>query len=139
MGQQRRMGRDRVVSSMSDTRSPRILHVSWGRLDVDGIGSGGDFKLWPGGAHDWDWSETGMHHLPGIQPADVEELPRHGSKVVLLSRGIRSRLRTAPETIELCRSAGVAVHVEETMAAVRRYNELVEKGERVGGLFHSTC
>jgi hypothetical protein len=124
---------------MFDTRSPRILHVSWGGLEVEGIGSGRDFKLWPDGAREWDWSETGTHHVPGIQPADVEELLRHGSEVVVLSRGIESRLETAPETIELCRSAGVAVHVEETIAAVGRYNELAEQEQRVGGLFHSTC
>lgn len=113
--------------------------MSWGRFDVEGIGSGRDFKVWPGGAREWDWSETGTHHIPGIQPADVEELLHHGSEAVVLSRGIELRLETAAETIELCGSAGVAVHIEETVAAVQRYNELADRGERVGGLFHSTC
>jgi hypothetical protein len=31
------------------------------------------------------------------------------------------------------------LHVAETSAAARIYNELAEQGEAVGGLFHSTC
>lgn len=34
---------------------------------------------------------------------------------------------------------GVQVHVAETNEAKRIYNELVEQGDAVGGLFHSTC
>jgi hypothetical protein len=60
---------------MSDgKRSPRILAVRWGRMGVEGIGAGKDFKLYPGGGREWDWNETGTRHSPGIQPADVEEL-----------------------------------------------------------------
>ena len=49
------------------------------------------------------------------------------------------RLQTAPDTLELLRDRGVAVHVEETNAAVGLYNELVAGGALAGGLFHSTC
>lgn len=38
--------------------SPRILAVSWGHMEVEGIGEGKDFKLYPGGGREWDWSET---------------------------------------------------------------------------------
>ena len=65
--------------------SPRISTISWGRMEVEGLGEGKDFKLWPGGGRTWDWNETGTRHDPGIQPADVEELLEHGSQVVVLS------------------------------------------------------
>jgi len=29
--------------------SPCINHVSWGRMEVEGLGAGRDFKLYPGG------------------------------------------------------------------------------------------
>jgi hypothetical protein len=32
-----------------DMRSPKILAVSWGRMQVEGIGAGKGFKLYPGG------------------------------------------------------------------------------------------
>lgn len=118
--------------------SPRITHVSWGRMDVEGLGQGKDFKLFPGGGRPWDWRETGTAHSPGIQPSDVQELLDHGATVVVLTRGMQLRLETCPETLELLESNGVAYHIEETRAAVALYNALA-KTECVGGLFHSTC
>jgi hypothetical protein len=61
-------------------RSPRITQLSWGRLEVDGDQTFKDAKLFPGGAREWDWRETGTHHVPGIQPADLEELLAHGHR-----------------------------------------------------------
>ena len=119
--------------------SPRINHISWGRMEVEGVGRGKDFKLFPGGGREWDWSETGTQHVPGIQPADVEELLQNGSEVVVLSRGMQLVLRTCPETLQLLSDRGIPVHVEETRAAVDLYNRLVGQGQPVGGLFHSTC
>jgi hypothetical protein len=56
-------------------RSPQITHVSWGRLEVEGkAGPYKDAKLFPGGSREWNWRETGTEHVPGIQPADVQEL-----------------------------------------------------------------
>jgi hypothetical protein len=107
-------------------------------MEVDGLGSGRDFKLYPGGGREWDWTETNTHHVPGIQPADVEELLQHGSQVVVLTRGMQLVLQTCPETLQLLRDRGIAVHVEETRAAVELYNRLAET-HLVGGLFHSTC
>jgi len=107
-------------------------------MEVEGVGPGKDFKLYPGGGREWDWSETGTRHVPGIQPADVTELIERGSTVIVLSRGMDLVLQTCPETLELIRSKGIAVHVEETRAAVVLYNQLAEE-HNVGGLFHSTC
>jgi hypothetical protein len=121
-----------------ETRSPKILHISWGRMEVDGVGSGKDFKLYPGGGRAWDWNETGTQHVPGIQPSDVAELIEQGSEVVVLTRGMELVLQTCPETLEMLNERGIPVHVEETRAAVALYNELAEH-QAVGGLFHSTC
>ena len=107
-------------------------------MEVEGVGTGKDFKLYPGGGRAWDWSETGTHHVPGIQPADVAELLEHGSEVIVLSRGMQLVLQTCPETLATLRDRGLTVHVEETGAAVALYNELA-KQHAVGGLFHSTC
>jgi hypothetical protein len=125
-------------SNKSIGKSPRITHISWGSMEIEGLGKGRDFKLFPGGGRNWDWAETNTHHVPGIQIADVEELLRHGSQVVVLTRGMELVLQTCPETIEYLREKGIMVHVLETKAAVEIYNKLAET-ELVGGLFHSTC
>jgi hypothetical protein len=118
--------------------SPRITGFSWGRLNVDGDRSFRDAKLFPGGAREWNWRETGTAHDPGIQPADIEELLEHGADVVVLSKGVMERLQICPETLEMLKNRGVAAHVLQTEEAVRLYNEL-RLSKRVGGLFHSTC
>jgi hypothetical protein len=120
--------------------SPRITHLSWGRLEVEGQDAAfKDAKLWPGGAREWDWNETGTSHRPGIQPVDVEELIEHGAETVILSKGINERLQVKPETLAALEEQNVAVDVLQTEQAVERYNALQAKGEAVGGLFHSTC
>jgi len=96
-------------------------------------------KLLPGGGRAWDWSETGTHHVPGIQIADVEELLENGARTVVLTRGMELVLRTCPETLEYLAARGVRVNVAETNEASAIYNELAERGEPVAGLFHSTC
>lgn len=119
--------------------SPLVIDLAWGRMRVEGIGAGRDFKLWPGGGRIWNWGETDTHHVPGIQPADVEELLAHGSTIVVLSRGMERRLEMAPETLAYLRERGVTFVADETREAVARYNRLAESGAMVGGLFHSTC
>ena len=119
-------------------KSPRINHLSWGRLEVDGIGAFKDAKLYPGGARAWDWRATGTRHVPGIQPADVAELLEHGTEVVVLSKGVLERLQVCPETLALLRTKGIPAHVLPTEDAVRLYNGLATD-KKVGGLFHSTC
>jgi hypothetical protein len=121
-----------------DLGSPRILQLSWGGLEIEDWGTFKDAKLYPGGAREWDWRETGTRHVPGIQPADVAELLDRGAEVVILSKGVLERLQVCPETLALLQQKGIPAHVLQTEAAVRLYNELAAT-QRVGGLFHSTC
>jgi hypothetical protein len=118
--------------------SPRITHLSWGRMKVEGGRSFKDAKLYPGGAREWNWNETGTEHSPGIQPADVQELLGHGARVVVLTKGISRQLQVKPETLQLLEDKGVEYHHLQTEKAVQLYNELRDR-QAVGGLFHSTC
>ena len=118
--------------------SPRISRLSWGHIEVDGHPPFKDAKIFPGGAREWDWRETGTRHVPGIQPADVQELIEHGARAVVLSSGIWERLQVCPETVEVLDKNGIQIEVLQTEEAVERFNELRENMP-VGGLFHSTC
>ena len=124
---------------MGTDASPRVAADGWGFVEVEGLGRLRDAKLWPGGGRGWDWNETGTHHRPGIQPADVAELLDHGAHVVILSRGRELRLETASETLSLLAARNVEVVRVETGAAIGEYNRLAATGRRVGALLHSTC
>lgn len=119
-------------------RSPRIIGLAWGQLEVDGAGTFRDAKIFPGGAREWHWREMGTAHMPGIQTADVRELLDHGATIIVLSQGMLKRLRICPETLELLNQQGARAHVLPTQDAVDLYNDL-RKTEQVAGLFHTTC
>jgi len=108
-------------------------------MEVDGLGTGKDVKLWPGGGRAWDWRETNTRHFPGIQVADIAELIDHGANVIVLSRGMNLLLQTGRETVKWLDQRGVKHHILETREAAKLYNELAGRGDAVGGLFHSTC
>ena len=120
-------------------KSPRIAKISWGKMEIESIGMGKDFKLWPGGGRVWDWNETNTHHVPGIQVVDIQELLDHGAKELVLSRGMFLALQTCKETIEFLQDKEITFHVLETKQAASLYNKLIDDGVAVGGLFHSTC
>jgi hypothetical protein len=119
------------------TYSPRITHLSWGRLETEG-GAFKDARLYPGGVEEWDWNETGMSHDPGIQPADVERLLERGATVIVLSKGFHGRLGIAPETHRMLEDKGIPAHTAQTGEAADLYDKLRET-EKVGALIHSTC
>jgi hypothetical protein len=120
-------------------KSPRITHFEWGILQVEGYPTAfKDAKLYPGGAQEWDWSETGTRHEPGIQPADLQTLLDHQVSVVVLSKGVHERLQVCPETLQLLVQHGIETHVLQTEKAIEKYNELAQHNA-VGALIHSTC
>jgi hypothetical protein len=118
--------------------SPRITHLSWGHMTVENGKSYKDAKLYPGGSRKWNWNETGTAHVPGIQASDVQELLDHGSRTVILSKGMDEQLKIGSETLQKLKRAGVEYYILKTEDAVKLYNEL-RKHQPVGGLFHSTC
>lgn len=120
-------------------KSPLIRTIKWGRMDIEHLGSGKDFKLWPGGGRPWNWQETGTRHSPGIQVADVRELVDHGCQSIVLTKGILSRLKIPAETTTYLERLNIEIHVASTKKGVAIYNALAADGQAVGGLFHSTC
>ncbi len=123
----------------TENTSPLILSVKWGRMEVEGLGLGKDFKLWPGGGRGWDWNEHGTGHSSGIQIGDCQELLDNGSRIIVLSRGMMLRLKINQQTISYLKERNIEVLVEGTKQAVKSYNALVQEGKAVGGLFHTTC
>lgn len=119
-----------------------ITNLSWGEMEVSVDGEKQHFKdckVWPGGAREWHWDETGTHHSPGIQPADIEEILEHEVETIILTRGQLGRLGVSGETETFLHEKGISYHIEKTGKAVDLFNKLAGQGKRVGGVFHSTC
>jgi hypothetical protein len=119
-----------------------ITDLAWGQMEVTINGEAQHFKdckLWPGGAREWRWEETGTHHNPGIQSADIEEVLTHEVEAIVMGLGQLGRMNVGAETKALLRERGISYHIEKTQKAVALFNELSQAGKRVGGVFHSTC
>ena len=125
--------------TLEEGRSPRVTDEGWGFVEVEGVGRLRDAKLWPGGGRGWDWNETGTHHRPGIQPADLAELLDHDPEVVVLTRGRELRLETTSEALSVLAARRVEARQVETGAAIETYNRLAGEGRRVAALLHTTC
>lgn len=108
-------------------------------MEVEGLGRGKDFKLWPGGGRAWDWSEYGTDHGLGIQEGEVQDLILNNCSSVILTTGRFKRLKVPVDTIESLKRQGIAVVVVDTKKGIKLYNEYTRKGLMVGGLFHTTC
>ncbi len=126
-----------IAMAAITSSSPLITNLKWGQIEVEGQ-QYKDVKLFPGGSREWDWRETGTHHRPGIQIADVSELLEKGAKVLILSQGMWNRLQVCPQTLQMLKDEGIEVHILQTELAAKLYNKLRETSP-VGGLFHSTC
>ena len=122
-------------------KPPKILNSDWGSIQIQNgnkVQQFKDVKLYPGGARAWDWTETGTHHQPGIQPADVQELVKHDAEYILLSKGRMERLQTANETKNWLEEHDISFEILETGKLIRRYNELRDS-QKTGALIHTTC
>jgi len=118
--------------------SPKILNISWGRIEIEDDKVFKDIKLFPGGCREWNWKETGTQHFPGIQYSDVKELIENGAEEIVLTRGVLGRLRVRKSTIRRLKADGITVHVLKTKKAVKLYNSLTNN-RKIGALIHSTC
>ena len=126
---------------------PIIKNIKWGEIVVsqDGkettyAGRITDAVINPNGSQPWDWSITGMHHRPGVQIADVQKFINLSKvDVVILTRGMDRVLQVPQGTVDWLKQQGKQVYVGQTKEMVKKYNELVAQGKKVGGLFHSTC
>ncbi len=135
-----------VKNTPTVSSSPIIKHISWGKIQLEHNGTlttqlttyTYDCKIWPGGSKKWDWKETGTHHDPGIQIADVQDLV-DTADIFVLSRGMQEMLKVKQETIDFLKSKNKIVHVEQTEKAVEMYNKHVKEGKKVAALIHSTC
>lgn len=58
---------------------------------------------------------------------------------MILTTGRLGRLKVPRDTIELLEGKGIKVLVANTAKGIDLYNECVQSGAAVGGLFHATC
>ncbi len=121
---------------------PQIQSLKWGEIKIqhdDGsIRTYNDCKIIPSGSCYWDWRLTNTHHVPGVQIADVQDLP-DDIEIIILSTGMHQVLRVQENTINYLQKMGKQVYIAQTEKAVELYIRYTKAGKRVAALIHTTC
>jgi len=121
--------------------SPKIVASGWGYIKIltsKGTDTYRDVKLYPGGCNGWDWNETGTHHDPGIQPADVKQIVDKGALFIFLSQGRNLRLKVMDETKKWLNAQNIPFSILPTTEVIEQYNKK-RQDHLVGALIHTTC
>lgn len=117
-----------LASGIATKRSPTIKSYRRGRVVVEGYGSMGNAKLFPGGAREWEFPR--QQSQAHIAKAEFMELLEWGaSEVVVGGFPKDSSLPSLSQD-----GTPIAVTLLDTSAAIETYNRLVAEGRAVGGL-----
>lgn len=129
----------KLNTSTFKLNSPKITRSVRGKIQTEDFLVCKDVKCFPGGSRTWDWNETGTNHEQGVQVTDILELIANGANTIILGTGYQKKLNIDTDTIEYMKSKKIDFHISDTQRAIELYNTSIQKGLRVGGLFHSTC
>ncbi len=116
---------------------PRIKKYDFGEIIVDNERYTKDLIITPVGIIGNWWRREG-HRL---QLVDICEYVQENIEydAVVIGTGYYGYMKVDREIIDYFKEKNVEVYVSDTREAVKKYNELVEKGKKVLGLFHLTC
>ena len=116
---------------------PLIRKYDFGEIVVDGEKHVRDLIITPVGVIANWWRREGhrlqLDDIRKYVPGDIEY------DAVVIGTGYYGYMSVDDEVINFFKKKSVDVFISDTRKAVRKYNELVEKGKKVLGLFHLTC
>ena len=122
---------------MVNDMQPRIKSYDFGKMFIDGETHTRDLIITPKGIIGNWWRKEGHRlQLDDIKHYVPEDLDYDA---VVIGTGYYGYMVVDKDVIEYFENKGVEVYVLDTRKAVKKYNELVDKGKKVLGLFHLTC
>lgn len=123
-----------------------IESFTWGRFVIagkehgrgdPGAGMGKDLRVLAPPLTVTRWAERAGHRLAIDMVTGVFD---QGLEVLVLGLGANRAIAYPPGLLEEIQKRGIpVVEAHDTVAACRRFNELVRQGRKVGLLAHGTC
>ena len=114
-----------------------VTSLQWGTVVVSDGKTYKDCIVTPTNSRNWNWSNDGTSHIPGITVEAI--LPLLQYRTIVLSKGMHEKLRVCPETIRLLEKHRIDYHILQSNDAVAHYNSNIRKGIPTALLLHSTC
>jgi len=119
------------------TRGNAVIEsYGFGKMVIDGKPYNKDVIILPGGSilHPW-WRKSGHR----VEMADIDDLVKSEPDVLVIGTGNPGLMKPNPELRSAIKSLGIELVVTSTKDAVKRYNDLMATGKKVGACFHLTC
>ena len=114
------------------------MHIDqyrFGHIDIEGQSFDADVISFPDHVQERWWRREG-HHLA---QEDLETVLAEKPEVLVVGTGYYGRMQVPEDTLEVLRSEGIDVKVEQTSSAVAEFNRLQRECARIVAALHLTC
>jgi len=113
-----------------------IEEYRFGFIRVNGAIYTRDIIILPGGGVKPNWWRIEGHKL---YVEDLREILDAKPEILIIGTGFYGAMDIPSEVLENLRSRGIEVIISRTYEAVKLYNELSSKSDRVAAALHLTC
>ena len=114
------------------------MHIDsyqFGKIVIDGITYNNDCLIFGSSVRSNWWRKQG--HLLTLE--DIQPVITAKPKVLVVGCGALGMMKVSEDIGELSREHSIELFSANTNEAVKRFNELTEKGENVAAALHLTC
>ena len=112
-----------------------IEQYSNGRMKVNATSYDHDLKI-IGGRVVPDWWRKSGHR---VDADDLKDVLDSGPDIIVIGTGYAENMQVTQTLISECSKRGITLIALATKDAVKAFNRLYSKGERVAAAFHLTC
>lgn len=113
--------------------------LKWGTVVIDGREYHYDVVVTPDGVLKPRTREEDKFGSHTFEKGEFSGLIDGGAKVIIIGTGTDDLARLSKGAEDYLGKAGVELIQLESGEAIEKYNELVEKGRKVGAIIHITC
>jgi hypothetical protein len=113
----------------------RIDDYGFGYIVVNGVAYSRDLIILPDRLITNWWRKEGHR----IDLDDLRDVLNVDLEYLVIGTGYFSRVHVSDELLKELEKKNVKLIITDSRNAWRKYNELVDKGVKVGGAFHLTC
>lgn len=111
-----------------------IEDYQFGSIKIDGQTFDHDIQITPLGILKW-WRDEG--HRVGLE--DLEEALKQNPEIIVIGTGASGMMEVPSPIKKYLEEKNIEVINKKTGQAVKDYNQLAKKGQKVIALFHLTC
>jgi hypothetical protein len=112
----------------------KIEEFKFGAFRIDGRQYLDDIKIFNNKVKYW---QTREGHLLKLE--DIKDLIESKPEIIIIGTGASGALQISAEIKDEIMNKRIALFIEKTEDACKRFNELILKDKRVAAILHATC